>query len=80
MDEFMADDMENTRFFAGGQGDRMQFDLPGYLLNRLREAGLQAEWTGHCTYSDPAKFYSYRRVCHEGGGDYGRLVSAITPA
>jgi len=80
MDEFLADEMENTRFFAGGQGDRMQFDLPRYLLNRLREAGLQAEWTGHCTYSDPAKFYSYRRVCHEGGGDYGRLVSAITPA
>ena len=80
MDEFIADDMENVRFFAGGQGDRMQFDLPRYLLNRLRDAGVQAEWTGHCTYSDPDKFYSYRRVCHEGGGDYGRLVSAITPA
>ena len=80
MDEFMADDMENARFFAGGQGDRMQFDLPGYLLNRLREAGVRAEWTGHCTYSDPARFFSFRRVCHEGGGDYGRLVSAITPA
>ena len=80
MDAFMADDMENARFFAGGQGDRMQFDLPGYLLNRLREAGVRAEWTGHCTYSDPAKFFSYRRVCHEGGGDYGRLISAITPA
>lgn len=80
MDEFMADDMENARFFAGGQGDRMQFDLPGYLLNRLREAGVRAEWTGHCTYSDAEKFFSYRRVCHEGGGDYGRLVSAITPA
>ncbi len=76
----MADDMENARFFAGGQGDRMQFDLPGYLLNRLREAGVRAEWTGHCTYSDPEKFFSYRRVCHEGGGDYGRLISAITPA
>lgn len=79
MEEFLADDMDNARFFAGGQGDRIQFDLPGYLLNRLRKAGVHAEWTGHCTYSDPDKFFSYRRVCHEGGGDYGRLVSAITP-
>lgn len=79
MDEFMADDMENVRFFAGGAGDRMQFDLPSYLLHRLRAAGVEAAWTGHCTYSDPAKFFSYRRTCHEGGGDYGRLVAAIAP-
>ncbi len=77
LDDFMADDPENARFFAGGAGDRMQFDLPGYLLDRLRRAGVDAEWTGHCTYSDPAKFYSYRRSCHQAEPDYGRLVAAI---
>lgn len=78
MEKFLADDDANARFFAGGTGDRMQFDLPGYLLNRLRAAGVaEAEWTGHCTCSDPAKFYSYRRSCHEREPDYGRLVAAI---
>lgn len=77
MDEFMAEDMETARFFAGGAGDRMQFDLPGYLLSRLRAAGVEARWTGHCTYSDEARFFSYRRATHRGEGDYGRLVAAI---
>jgi polyphenol oxidase len=56
----------------------MLFDLPGYGLHRLRSAGVgQAEWTGHCTYSDPARFYSYRRTTHAGEADYGRLISTI---
>ncbi|MEL7462991.1 MAG: peptidoglycan editing factor PgeF [Pseudomonadota bacterium] len=77
MDDFLADDMESARFFAGGAGDRMQFDLPGYLLTRLRAAGAEARWTGHCTYSDPARFFSYRRTTHAGEPDYGRMIAAI---
>ncbi|MGB0926007.1 MAG: peptidoglycan editing factor PgeF [Pikeienuella sp.] len=78
MDNFLDDDPENDRFFAGGAGDRVQFDLPGYLLNRLRAAGATASWTGHCTFSDPVQFFSYRRTCHAGEPDYGRHVSVIT--
>lgn len=78
MDNFMDEDPDNARFFAGGKDDRMQFDLPGYLLARLRAAGAAASWTGHCTFSDPAQFFSYRRTCHAGEPDYGRHVSVIT--
>ena len=39
-DEVTADDAEAARFFAAGDGDRMQFDLPGYGLRRLRAAGV----------------------------------------
>ncbi len=77
-EEFLADDPGNSRFFAGGQGDRMQFDLPAYALHRLRAAGVaEAQWTRHCTYADPARFYSYRRSVHRREADYGRLISAI---
>ncbi|MCO6381089.1 peptidoglycan editing factor PgeF [Oceanicola sp. 502str15] len=77
-EDFMAEDPEFSRFFAGGAGDRMQFDLPAFGLHMLREAGVsRAEWTGHCTYSDPARFYSYRRTTHRGEADYGRLISVI---
>lgn len=75
---FTDDDPETRRFFANGKGDRLLFDLPGYGLFRLRAAGVaQASWTGHCTFSDEERFYSYRRSTHAGEADYGRLLSAI---
>ncbi len=78
IERFLDDDPGNARFFAGGRGDRAQFDLPGYGLYRLREAGVaEAVWTRHCTYADPARFFSYRRSLHQREADYGRLISAI---
>ena len=78
-DTFMAEDPDAARFFAQGKGDRMHFDLPGFGLFRLRAAGVgHAEWTRHCTYSDPHRFYSYRRSTHGKEADYGRLIAAIT--
>lgn len=75
---FLAEDPHYARFFAGGNGDRMMFDLPAFGLHRLREAGVgNALWTRHCTYSDPARFYSYRRTTHAKEADYGRLISVI---
>ncbi|WP_102224401.1 peptidoglycan editing factor PgeF [Acidimangrovimonas sediminis] len=77
-ESFLDEDPDNSRFFAGGDGDRVQFDLPAYGLHRLRSAGVgAAEWTRHCTYSDPDRFYSFRRTTHRGEADYGRLISTI---
>ncbi|WP_298858067.1 peptidoglycan editing factor PgeF [uncultured Sulfitobacter sp.] len=79
MDSFMAEDADYARYFINGEGDRMLFDLPGFGLNRLRAAGVgRAEWTRHCTFSDPERFYSYRRTTHAKEADYGRLIAAIT--
>lgn len=76
--DFIDDDRETARFFAQGTGDRAQFDLPGYALWRLRRAGIgHAEWTRHCTYRDPERFYSFRRTTHQREADYGRLISCI---
>lgn len=78
MDAFLDEDPDNARHFAGGTGDRVQFNLPGYGLARLRAAGIKdAAWTGHCTYRDSKRFFSYRRSVHEKCADYGRLISAI---
>ncbi len=77
-DRFYDEDPETARFFAQGDGDRMLFDLPSYGMARLRAAGVgAAHWTGHCTYSDPDRFYSYRRSVHRKEADYGRLIAAI---
>lgn len=78
-EEFIDLDPENARFFVNGTSDRMQFDLPAFGLHRLRQSGIaHAEWTRHCTYSDPDQFFSYRRSVHKKEADYGRLIAAIT--
>jgi hypothetical protein len=54
------------------------FDLPGYLMLCLRQAGVgTARSLGLDTYADEAQFFSYRRATHRGEKDYGRLMSAI---
>lgn len=67
-----------VRYFINGPGDRLMFDLPGYGLSRLRAAGVaHAEWTRHCTYAAPDRFFSFRRTTHAKEADYGRLISVI---
>ncbi|MBP1805703.1 peptidoglycan editing factor PgeF [Rubellimicrobium aerolatum] len=78
MDTVLAEDPRAARYFANGHGDRLLFDLPGYGLQRLRQAGVgEAEWTRHCTYLTPDRFFSYRRSVHAREADYGRLIAAI---
>ncbi|MEO0394341.1 MAG: peptidoglycan editing factor PgeF, partial [Pseudomonadota bacterium] len=75
---FMAQDDANAAFFAPGDGDRLLFDLPGYLTRRLHQAGLSdVTWVGDDTLSNPDRFFSYRRSCHQQEPDYGRQVSVI---
>lgn len=78
LDDFLAEDPQYSRFFINGADGKYQFDLVGFGLHRLRGAGIaEARWIGACTYSDPDRFYSYRRSVHAGQADYGRLISAI---
>lgn len=77
-DQFIAVDPKLDRFFVVGDGDRLHFDLPGFGLCQLQDAGVgHTSWTHHCTYADPKRFYSYRRTVHRKEADYGRLISAI---
>ena len=79
LDRFVAEDPANAQFFAGAAApEKALFDLPAYGLAQLRAAGVgEAEWTRHCTYHDPRRFYSYRRATHLAEVDYGRLISVI---
>lgn len=75
---FADDDPENTAFFVNGKGGKYHFDLPGYGMHKLRQAGVgKVRWLGRCTYGEPAQFFSYRRATHADEADYGRLISAI---
>lgn len=77
--EFLAADPALSRFFKrfNPQG-RPHFDLPGFVASRLEIAGISAvEQKSACTFSDSARFFSYRRTTKAKEADYGRQISAI---
>jgi YfiH family protein len=77
---FRAEAPGMERFLGEGRRpDHAQFDLPGFILARLEEAGIAESSALHlCTYADAERFYSFRRTTHRDEPDYGRLISAIT--
>lgn len=76
---FVEMDSAHARFFeAGSRPDHWQFDLEGFVADRLAEAQIRdVERLATCTYADADAFFSYRRTTHRGEPDYGRDISAI---
>lgn len=75
---FLAEDASNARHFLAGRPGHHQFDLEGYVLARLRGAGIaMAQGLGQDTYSAPQQFYSFRRATHRAQPSYGRQISLI---
>ncbi|HEX8401798.1 MAG TPA: peptidoglycan editing factor PgeF [Allosphingosinicella sp.] len=75
---FVAGDPAHERFFSAGRVGRHQFDIEAFVLSRLAFAGVtRVEALGLDTYSNPDRFYSYRRATHRGEPDYGRQISLI---
>ncbi|MGL4442285.1 MAG: polyphenol oxidase family protein, partial [Alsobacter sp.] len=69
----------DARFFRPSERvGHSLFDLPAYIGHRLSQAGVgRFVDLALCTYSDPDRFFSYRRTVHRGEPDYGRLIAAI---
>lgn len=79
VERLTALDTENDQFLVPSvKSDHAMFDLPAYIVGRLKAAGINASWTGNCTYDDEASFFSYRRKTHRGEPDYGRQIAAIS--
>ena len=77
---FEGADPASARFFApGATSDKRMFDLPGFVLWRLEQAGVgEAAWTGHDTCADEMRFFSNRRAFQREEPDFGRLMSAVS--
>ena len=77
-ERFIEQDQGNGRFFVSGPAGKPHFDLTGYILQRLHDAGIpEAEALRLDTYSEPDRFYSYRRSTHRNEPSYGRQISMI---
>ncbi len=77
-DRFLADDPATAHFFADGRPGHCHFDLEGFCVSRLADAGVRTvEALGRDTCAAPEHFFSYRRTTHAGEPDYGRQLSLI---
>jgi YfiH family protein len=76
---FLEISTNNAEFFrTAPRPGHYMFDLPGYLVQRLRHAGIGSVIDlALCTYSDERQFFSFRRATHRKEPHYGRLISAI---
>jgi YfiH family protein len=75
---FEVAEAENGAFFTNGRPGHAFFDLEGYCLKRLADAGVsRAEGLGADTKPDAARFFSYRRKTLADEPDYGRQLSLI---
>jgi len=79
---FLAQDAANAGFFAPSRRERhFMFDLGGYIERRLHGLGVgEVQRAPHDTVAEEDRFFSYRRACHRGEGDYGRGLAAIAIA
>lgn len=77
--QFHRQDPASARFFTRThEGSRPRFDLPGYVAERLRRAGVEdAGGLEACTYAQGEDFFSYRGSRARDEPDYGRQISAI---
>ena len=78
VDRFLAADQMNARYFLPSERTgHARFDLSGYIVERVTRAGVsQFEDLGLCTYAEPERFFSYRRMTRNGEPDYGRHINA----
>jgi hypothetical protein len=79
IERFTAADAGNTQFFGvSPRAGHAMFDLTGYIAARVERAGIgNFEDLGLCTFADPVRFFSYRRMTRLGEADYGRHINAI---
>jgi YfiH family protein len=65
---------------ARPNGGREHFDLAGFIVDRLRSAGVGlVNDLGICTYAEPKRYFSHRRATHE-GTTTGRQIALIALA
>jgi YfiH family protein len=77
-DRFLEQSPHNHYVFGEGRSGKPHFDLEAYIISRLTAAEIgEVSALGLDTYTQPDRFFSYRRATHRGESNYGRQVSLI---
>lgn len=77
--QFLAQEAASESYFApAARPGHSMFDLPGYIEQRLAQAGIAIVQRAHRdSVAEANHFFSYRRACLRGERTYGRGLSAI---
>lgn len=80
-DQFKADFLklhpDAEAHFYVPEGQKVHFDLPGFVEAQLRQSGVQSiERVGGCTYGAPHRYFSHRYASHQ-GTKTGRQIAII---
>jgi YfiH family protein len=80
-DQFRADFLKlhptGEGFFVTPPGGKPHFDLPAFVTEQLREAGIDSvDRVGSCTYGAPDRYFSHRYATHQ-GTTTGRQIAII---
>lgn len=75
--EFLQSDSSSDLFFVPTENQKYHFDLPGYVVSRLKKFGIKsAEWCEEDTYSQQDLYFSHRYSSKQ-GHECGRQISVI---
>ena len=78
LNKFTNNDKKNIEFFKKNNDTSYNFDLRGFINNKLHNLGIKnIDNIKMDTFSKSEFFYSYRRSCHNNENDYGRCISVI---
>jgi polyphenol oxidase len=76
-EDFLRLHPDGESHFHTPDGGKPHFDLPGFVLAQLRDAGIsRVEQVGGCTYAHPDRYFSHRYATHQGTRT-GRQIAVI---
>lgn len=76
----LARDPAHASYVSTPDGGREHFDLPRFVVDRLRAAGIaEPEQVGACTYAHPQRYFSHRYAARR-SAPTGRQLSVIALA
>lgn len=78
--DFLKEDPATWQYFREGKTpDKLMFDLPGYVMHRLKRAGVQnVSWVGTDTVPEEGQYFSHRRTTLAGQTKRGLQMSVIS--
>ena len=75
--DFLALHPSGAHHFHTPAGRKPHFDLPGFVAEQLRAAGIRSvEQVGTCTYAHPDRYFSHRYATHQHSRT-GRQIAVI---
>ena len=76
--KFISKSKKNIIYFKKKNKYKKLFDLRNFVSDKLHNLNVKVDHVNHDTYTEKARFFSYRRSTKLAQSDYGRCISVIS--